>query len=54
VLVASGFILAPALVLIAAAAVCVLLSQKVVGWFTPSPQSLRSGEQELIEEMKRP
>jgi ESS family glutamate:Na+ symporter len=51
-LVASGIVLAPALVLIAAAAVCVVLSYKVVGWFTPSPTVLRAGEQELIEETK--
>jgi ESS family glutamate:Na+ symporter len=51
-LVASGIILAPALVLLAAAALCVLLSYKVVGWFTPSAQALRAGEQEVIEKTK--
>jgi ESS family glutamate:Na+ symporter len=53
VLVASGIILAPALVLLAAAAVCVLLSSKVVGWFARSAQALRGGEQEVIEKSKR-
>jgi ESS family glutamate:Na+ symporter len=48
-LVASGIILIPALVLLAAATACVLLSSKVVGWFTPSAKALRAGEQEVIE-----
>jgi ESS family glutamate:Na+ symporter len=52
-LVASGIILAPALVLIAAAAACVLLSRMIVGWFTPSARELRAGEQEVIDETKR-
>jgi ESS family glutamate:Na+ symporter len=51
-LVASGIILIPALVLLAAAAACVLLSSKVVGWFTPSALALRAGEQEVIEKSK--
>ena len=50
VLVASGIILVPALVLLAAAAICVYLSYKIVGWFTPSAQALRAGEEEVIEE----
>ena len=53
VLVASGIILAPALVLLATAAICVLLSSKVVGWFASSPQALRAGEQEVIKKSKR-
>lgn len=52
-LVASGVILLPALVLIAGAILCVVLSRQVVGWFTPSAQALRAGEQEVIEEIKR-
>jgi ESS family glutamate:Na+ symporter len=52
-LVASGFILLPAVALLAAAAVCVILSHQVVGWFTPSAQALRDGEQEVMDEMKR-
>jgi ESS family glutamate:Na+ symporter len=53
VLVASGIILVPALVLLAAAGVCVFLSSKVVGWFTPSAQALRAGEQDVIDKSKR-
>jgi len=53
VLVASGIILAPALVLLASAAICVFLSSNVVGWFTSSPQELRAGEQEVIEKSRR-
>jgi ESS family glutamate:Na+ symporter len=49
ILVASGIILAPAVVLLAAAAVCVWLSYKLVGWFTPSPQAIRTGEEEVIK-----
>jgi ESS family glutamate:Na+ symporter len=52
-LVAAGVILLPALVLIATAILCIVLSRHVVGWFTPSAQALRAGEQEVIEEMKR-
>jgi ESS family glutamate:Na+ symporter len=52
-LVASGIILVPALALLVAAMVCVFLSSRVVGWFTPSAQSLRAGEQEVIEKSKR-
>jgi ESS family glutamate:Na+ symporter len=52
VLVAAGIILVPALVLLGAAAVCVLLSANVVGWFTPSAQAFRAGEQEVIEQTK--
>jgi ESS family glutamate:Na+ symporter len=53
-LVASGVIVLPALVLIAAALLCVVLSAWLVGWFSPSAQVLRAGEQEVIEEMKSP
>jgi hypothetical protein len=30
----------------------VLLSANVVGWFTPSAQAFRAGEQEVIEQTK--
>jgi ESS family glutamate:Na+ symporter len=52
-LVASGIILVPALVLIAAAVACVVLSFIMVGRFTPSARELRAGEREVIDEMKR-
>jgi ESS family glutamate:Na+ symporter len=52
-LVASGTILAPALVLLAAAAACVALSRRLVGWFGPSAHARRDGEQEVIEEPQR-
>jgi ESS family glutamate:Na+ symporter len=48
-LVAAHIILVPALALLALAALCVFLSFKVVGWFTPSAQALRSGEEEVID-----
>jgi ESS family glutamate:Na+ symporter len=52
-LVAAGVILAPALVLLLAAALCVALSYRVVGRFPASPQVLRAGEREVTDEGKR-
>jgi ESS family glutamate:Na+ symporter len=49
-LVGSGIILAPALVLTGAAAVCLVLSARLVGWFPESPTELRAGEREIIAE----
>jgi ESS family glutamate:Na+ symporter len=51
-LVAAGVILWPALALLLAAAICVLLSYRVVGWFPASPQVLRAGEREAADEAK--
>jgi ESS family glutamate:Na+ symporter len=44
-LVAREIILVPALVLIAGALACILLSRLTVGWFAQAPQGLRLGEE---------
>lgn len=49
-LVADGHIVLPGAALVALAAVCVILSCFVVGWFNSSPQELRDGEDEVIAE----
>lgn len=49
-LVMKGIIVLPAVVLIGAFFVCILLSRVFVGWFTKSPTALREGEAEVMGE----
>ncbi|QDT91138.1 sodium/glutamate symporter [Gimesia algae] len=50
-LVAQQIILAPALVIIIVAIACFCLSVFLVGWFRTPPSQLRSGEQEIIDDL---
>jgi len=53
-MVATGFILQPALVLIAAFIACIVLSRAMCGWYAHIPLTqLRDGEAEIVEEFER-
>ena len=49
-LVASGYVLVPAMVLVACFAAAILLSRFLIGWFTQPADRLREGEGKLIEQ----
>lgn len=50
ILVAKGFVLVPALVLLVIFVGTILLSRTFIGWFTSPPDQMREGEEPIVEE----